>query len=169
MRPDLAGHAPGPRAGGWPAPGAHQPRIQAAVAADAAQGSGALAHRTVRTHLPARQRPRLQHHRSLHRPTAQKTPAGLHRDRARTGLPAVRGRRHGMSAVPRLPAGSLRLRLLAGTLVWMMLSIALTGWALRTLFQDHITQQLQAQLVMQLDQLSAAAEWTPEGGIRVAP
>lgn len=74
-----------------------------------------------------------------------------------------------MSAVPRLPAGSLRLRLLAGTLVWMMLSIALTGWALHTLFQDHITQQLQAQLVMQLDQLSAAAEWTPEGGIRVAP
>ena len=38
--------------------------------------------------------------------------------------------------------GSLRLRLLAGTLAWMLLSIALAGWGLRALFQDHITQQL---------------------------
>ncbi|MGE4331266.1 sensor histidine kinase [Diaphorobacter sp.] len=65
--------------------------------------------------------------------------------------------------------GSLRLRLLAGTLAWMLLSVALAGWALRALFQDHITQQLQAQLVVQLDQLSAAVDWTPQGGTRVAP
>ncbi|WP_312843495.1 sensor histidine kinase [Diaphorobacter nitroreducens] len=65
--------------------------------------------------------------------------------------------------------GSLRLRLLAGTLAWMLLSVALAGWALRTLFQDHITQQLQAQLVVQLDQLSASVEWTPQGGTAVAP
>ena len=56
-------------------------------------------------------------------------------------------------------AGSLRLRLLAGMLVWMLLTIALVGWGLRTLFQDHITQQLQAQLTVQLDQLSAAVDW----------
>ena len=48
-------------------------------------------------------------------------------------------------------AGSLRLRLLAGTLAWMLLAIVLVGWGLRALFQDHVTQQLQAQLVMQLD------------------
>ena len=30
--------------------------------------------------------------------------------------------------------GSLRLRLLAGTLAWMLLSIALAGWGLRVLF-----------------------------------
>ncbi|MBS0302556.1 MAG: sensor histidine kinase [Proteobacteria bacterium] len=65
-------------------------------------------------------------------------------------------------------SGSLRLRLLAGTLAWMLLSIALAGWALRALFQDHITQQLQAQLVVQLDQLSAAVDWTPQGGANVA-
>ncbi len=65
--------------------------------------------------------------------------------------------------------GSLRLRLLAGTLAWMLLSIALAGWALRALFQDHITQQLQTQLVAQLDQLSAAVDWTPQGGTIVAP
>jgi len=64
--------------------------------------------------------------------------------------------------------GSLRLRLLAGTLAWMVLSIALAGWALRALFQDHITQQLQAQLVVQLDQLSAAVDWTPRDGATVA-
>ena len=62
---------------------------------------------------------------------------------------------------------SLRLRLLAGTLSWMLLSIALAGWGLRELFQDHITQQLQAQLQAQLDQLSAAVEWSPDGRVSV--
>ena len=52
-----------------------------------------------------------------------------------------------------MKAGSLRLRLLAGTLAWMLLAIALVGWGLRALFQDHITQQLQTQLVMQLARL----------------
>ncbi|MCZ2405313.1 MAG: sensor histidine kinase [Burkholderiales bacterium] len=63
---------------------------------------------------------------------------------------------------------SLRLRLLAGTLAWMLLAIALVGWGLRALFQEHITQQMQAQLVMQLDHLSAAVDWEPAGGVRVA-
>ncbi len=65
--------------------------------------------------------------------------------------------------------GSLRLRLLAGTLAWMLVTIVLVGWGLRGLFEDHITQQLQAQLVVQLDQLSAAVEWTPERGVTVPP
>ena len=65
--------------------------------------------------------------------------------------------------------GSLRLRLLAGTLAWMLLAIALVGWGLRTLFQDHVTQQLQAQLVMQLDHLSASVDWIPPGGVSVSP
>ncbi|NMM81061.1 ATP-binding protein [Acidovorax sp. SRB_14] len=65
--------------------------------------------------------------------------------------------------------GSLRLRLLAGTLAWMLLTIALAGWGLRALFLDHITQQLQAQLVMQLDHLSAAVDWGPGGRVAVAP
>jgi len=66
-------------------------------------------------------------------------------------------------------AGSLRLRLLAGTLAWIALTIALAGWGLRALFRDHITQQLQMQLVMQLDQLSAAVEWTPGSGVSINP
>ncbi|MGE0876730.1 MAG: sensor histidine kinase [Burkholderiales bacterium] len=58
---------------------------------------------------------------------------------------------------------SLRLRLLAGTLTWIALTIALVAWGLRGLFQEHITQQLQAQLVLQLDNLSASVDWTPGG------
>ena len=65
--------------------------------------------------------------------------------------------------------GSLRLRLLVGTLAWMLLAIALVGWGLRALFQDHVTQQLQAQLVMQLDHLSASVDWNPPGSVSVSP
>ncbi len=68
-----------------------------------------------------------------------------------------------------MKAGSLRLRLLAGMLAWMLLTIALVGWGLRTLFQDHITQQLQAQLVVQLDQLSAAVDWQAPDRVSVGP
>lgn len=65
--------------------------------------------------------------------------------------------------------GSLRLRLLAGTLAWMLLVIAAVGWGLRALFQEHVTQQFQAQLVMQLDHLSAAIDWKPGGGVAISP
>ena len=57
-----------------------------------------------------------------------------------------------------MTGASLRLRLLVGTLAWMAIAIALAAWGLRSLFQEHITQQLQAQLVMQLDHLSAAVD-----------
>ncbi|MFZ2220666.1 MAG: ATP-binding protein, partial [Rhodoferax sp.] len=50
----------------------------------------------------------------------------------------------------------------------MLLAIALVGWGLRALFQDHVTQQLQAQLVMQLDHLSASVDWVPPGRISVS-
>ena len=66
-----------------------------------------------------------------------------------------------------MKAGSLRLRLLAGTLAWMLLAIALVGWGLRALFQEHVTQQLQAQLVMQLDHLSASVDWVAPGVVSV--
>ena len=65
--------------------------------------------------------------------------------------------------------GSLRLRLFAGTLAWMLLSIALVAWGLRSLFEEHVTRQLQAQLLMQLDHLSAAVGVAPSGAVEVAP
>lgn len=64
---------------------------------------------------------------------------------------------------------SLRLRLLTGTLVWILLSSALAGWGLRTLFRDHVLQQLQSQLLTQLDQLSGSLDWETEDGLSVAP
>ncbi|MBS0495005.1 MAG: sensor histidine kinase [Proteobacteria bacterium] len=65
-------------------------------------------------------------------------------------------------------SGSLRLRLLAGTLAWMIAALGLAGWGLRALFQEHITQQLEEQLVMQLDHLSGAVDWQPGGRVSVA-
>ena len=63
--------------------------------------------------------------------------------------------------------GSLRLRLLAGTLAWVLAVIALAGWGLRALFQEHITLQLQSQLVLQLDHLSAAVDWKSGVGVAI--
>lgn len=68
-----------------------------------------------------------------------------------------------------MTGGSLRLRLLAGTLIWVVVAIALAAWGLRGLFQEYITQQLQAQLVVQLDRLSAAVDWGQDGKLNVGP
>jgi signal transduction histidine kinase len=69
----------------------------------------------------------------------------------------------------RRPAGSLRLRLLAGTLAWILLSVALAGWGLASLFRQHITQQLQAELTLHLNQLTAAVNLGADGRPVVAP
>ena len=62
---------------------------------------------------------------------------------------------------------SLRLRLLAGMLVWMLLTIAAAGWGLRALLQGHVEQQLAVQLVMDLDHLSGSIDWAPDGRLDV--
>jgi len=59
-----------------------------------------------------------------------------------TGLPSLRD--------------SLRSRLLAGTLVWIIASIALAGWGLAGLFRQHVENQLQRDLRARLDQLTAS-------------
>lgn len=53
----------------------------------------------------------------------------------------------------RLP--SLRLRLLAGTLVWIVASIVVAGWGLGSLFRQHVEAQFHAELKTYLDQLAA--------------
>ena len=42
--------------------------------------------------------------------------------------------------------GSLRLRLLAGTLVWVLLTVLVAGWALGRMFSEHVERQFQAEL-----------------------
>lgn len=54
---------------------------------------------------------------------------------------------------------SLQLRLLAGTLALSLLATVAAGWGLRALFAQHIHAQLQAQMLAQLDLLSAALDW----------
>lgn len=65
--------------------------------------------------------------------------------------------------------GSLRLRLLAGTLAWILLSVALAGWGLASLFRQHITQQLQSELTLHLNQLTAAVNVGADGRPAVEP
>jgi len=70
---------------------------------------------------------------------------------------------------PLAPTGSLRLRLFVGTLAWVLLAVGVAGLGLRALFREHVTEQLQAQLVLQLNQLSAAVDWEAAHGLTVAP
>ena len=61
-----------------------------------------------------------------------------------------------MRAEWRLPAGwrgSLRLRLLAGTLLWIIGTIAVAGWGLSSLFGQHLARQFDAELETHLEQL----------------
>lgn len=51
--------------------------------------------------------------------------------------------------------GSLRLRLLAGTLVWIVLTVLAAGWGLSSLFNQHVSRQFDAELGTHLDQLAA--------------
>ncbi len=58
---------------------------------------------------------------------------------------------------------SLRLRLLAGTLAWIAVSIAVAGWGLDGLFRRHIEQQFDAELKTHLDQLTANLAFDENG------
>jgi signal transduction histidine kinase len=51
--------------------------------------------------------------------------------------------------------GSLRLRLLLTTLVWIVASIVIAGWGLGSLFRSHVETQFNAELGTHLDQLTA--------------
>ena len=60
-------------------------------------------------------------------------------------------------------AGSLRLRLLAGTLVWVLLTVVVAGWALGRLFDEHVDRQFRVELRMHLAQLAAQLMIDAEG------
>jgi signal transduction histidine kinase len=51
--------------------------------------------------------------------------------------------------------GSLRWRLLAGTVFWIATSIVVAGWGLGNLFHRHVEAQFHAELKTHLDQLTA--------------
>lgn len=64
--------------------------------------------------------------------------------------------------------GSLRLRLLAGTLVWIAVSIVLAGWGLGDLFRSHVQAQFQAELTTHLDQLTAQLTLADDGRVQLS-
>jgi signal transduction histidine kinase len=57
--------------------------------------------------------------------------------------------------IPATLRGSLRFRLLLGTLFWIAASILVAGWGLGNLFRQHVASQFHAQLETHLDQLTA--------------
>lgn len=61
------------------------------------------------------------------------------------------------------PGRSLRIRLLAGTLVWIVATIAIAGWSLAGLFRQHVAEQFRAGLDVHLEQLTANLAIDPEG------
>ncbi|MFZ4625842.1 MAG: ATP-binding protein, partial [Rhodoferax sp.] len=63
--------------------------------------------------------------------------------------------------------GSLRIRLLAGTLFWISTTIVLAGWGLGSLFRQHVAAQFQAELISTLDQLAAQLVQDGQGQARL--
>ncbi len=58
---------------------------------------------------------------------------------------------------------SLRLRLLAGSLVWILAAVAITGVLLADLFGQHVRERVDTELHGHLDQLTALFEVAPDG------
>lgn len=59
--------------------------------------------------------------------------------------------------------GSLRFRLLLGTLFWITASILVAGWGLGKLFRQHVETQFHAELKTHLDQLTAQLTLDAQG------
>jgi len=62
---------------------------------------------------------------------------------------------------------SLRFRLLAGTLAWVLLTIVVAGWGLNSLFKQHMMQQVRAELTLHLNQLLSFVAIDADGKVSV--
>ncbi len=69
----------------------------------------------------------------------------------------------GLRQAARALRGSLRLRLLFGTLAWIAVTIVVSGWALGGLFRQHVALQFHSELQTHLDQLAAHLLVDPAG------
>lgn len=70
---------------------------------------------------------------------------------------------NGLQNAQRYDPGSLRVRLLAATLVGLLLALLLAGITLSGLFRSHVQRQFQATLTQQLDQITTQLEFDIEG------
>lgn len=62
---------------------------------------------------------------------------------------------------------TLRLRLLLGTLIWIMASIGISGWVLQRMFEQHLSRQFHAELATHLEQLAANLEVDAAGQVKI--
>ncbi|GAA4418521.1 ATPase [Advenella faeciporci] len=62
---------------------------------------------------------------------------------------------------------SLRFRLLAGTLAWVLLTIIVAGWGLDSLFKQHMMQQVRAELTLHFNQLLSFVAVDANGKVSV--
>lgn len=70
--------------------------------------------------------------------------------------------------IPSVFRGSLRIRLLAGTLFWVAATILVAGWGLGSLFRQHVAAQFHAELRTHLDQLTAQLTLDEQGRPRLS-
>lgn len=66
------------------------------------------------------------------------------------------------------PTSSLHLRLFAGTLAWVVITLAIAGWGLSGLFRQHVTEQLYETLEIQLEQLAGSLTVNQQGKIALS-
>jgi signal transduction histidine kinase len=57
-----------------------------------------------------------------------------------------------------IAVNSLRVRLLAGAIIWILLALAAAGMLLAALFRAHVERRLEAELTVQLEHIAAALE-----------
>lgn len=68
-----------------------------------------------------------------------------------------------------LPARtSLQLRLLVGTLAWVVVTLVVAGWGLSSLFAHHVSAQFDAELTTHLDQLAAHLRVDAAGAVSLS-
>lgn len=58
---------------------------------------------------------------------------------------------------------SLQWRLLLGTVSGLLVALVLAGFALTSLFRDHVTRQFRADVALQLEQLTARMDFAADG------
>jgi len=64
-----------------------------------------------------------------------------------------------------IAVNSLRVRLLAGAVVWISLALVVVGTLLAALFRDHVERRLEAELTIQVEQIAAALERPSTGPV----
>lgn len=65
--------------------------------------------------------------------------------------------------LPGIPGRSLRVRLLAGTLAWIVATLTIAGWSLANLFRQHVAEQFRVGLDSHFEQLTANLAIDPTG------